>query len=154
MQHAVQTIVILLVVGVLYDLIVGLPWIGRVTRVVDGDSVETITRRKMRRIRLAGIDAPEYRQDHGKAARTALASLVEGRLVLFVPFGRDTYARFPCVMITSTGIVSWRMALSGDAWPDSIVTRILHVPARLSKRGLWAGNAQLPKTWRRMNPRV
>lgn len=152
MQHAVQTIVILLVVGVLYDLIVGLPWIGHTSRIVDGDSVEAITRGKLRRIRIRGIDAPEYKQDHGKAARTAMENLVDGRMVIFMPFGRDSRGRFLCVMITTGGPVSWRMAMAGHAWPESIMTRILHVPARIARRGLWAGSAELPSTWRRLNP--
>lgn len=154
MNTIVYVIAAAIVIGVIaVEMTFGLPWISRVTRVADGDSVETITRGKLRRIRLVGVDAPEYRQDHGKAARKALADMVDRRLVLFVPNGRDVYDRFPCVMITITGPVSWRMALAGHAWPDSIATGILHLPARILRRGLWAGPAMRPKDWRRRNPR-
>lgn len=152
MHDIVQIMMPVVVVAVLYDLIVGLPWIGRTSRIVDGDSVEAVTRGKLRRIRIRGIDAPEYKQDHGRTARTAMVDLVEGRLVLFLPFGRDSRGRFLCVMVTTGGPVSWRMALAGHAWPESFMTRILHVPARMARRGLWGGSAQLPSTWRRINP--
>jgi micrococcal nuclease len=138
----------------LFDRYVGLPWIGRVTRVVDGDSVETKTRGEMRRIRLSGVDAPEYRQGHGKTARTELARRVEGRLILFVPNGLDKYGRFPCVMVTTSGMVSWGMAFAGHAWPDSIATGLIHLPSRMLRRGLWANGRVHPKVWRMANPRV
>lgn len=152
MPEIARIIIALVVIGVLYDLAIGLPWIGRTSRVVDGDSVEVIRRGKERRIRLAGVDAPEYRQDYGKEARTALASLVEDRLVLFVPFGREKWGRQLCALVTLSGIVSWRMAMGGHAWPESIPTRVLHLPARLLRRGLWGGSAELPGLWRRRNP--
>lgn len=152
MPEIVRIIIALVVIGVLYDLAIGLPWIGRTSRVVDGDSVEAITRGKERRIRIAGIDAPEYRQDYGKEARTALASLVEGRLVLFVPYGRERYGRQLCSLIILSGIVSWWMAIGGHAWPESRMTRILHLPARTMRRGLWGGSAELPALWRRRTP--
>lgn len=152
MPEIVRIIIALVVIGLLYDLAVGLPWIGRTSRVVDGDSVEVIRRGKERRIRLAGVDAPEYRQDYGKEARIALASMVEDRLVLFVPFGREKWGRQLCTLITITGIVSWRMAMGGHAWPESSMTRILHLPARTLRRGLWGGSAELPGLWRRRNP--
>jgi micrococcal nuclease len=153
MHQAISYIVIAVVVLVLYDLIVGLPWIGRVDRVVDGDSVEATVRGRFREIRLVGIDAPEYKQEHGKDARSALASLIEHRLVLFVPKGRDMYGRQLCIMATSSGFPSWSLASAGHAWPGSIATTLLHAPARAMGRGLWAGQPIRPSEWRRANPR-
>ena len=131
--------------------LVGLPWIGRVHRVVDGDSVEARAWRHLYRIRLHGVDAPEWRQDHGDEARDALRRLVEGRRVLFVPFGRDRYGRLPCRMITVRGPVSWWLALQGHAWPDSLVTGLLHLPARILRRGLWAYPARIRPADFRLN---
>ncbi|MGH8517098.1 MAG: thermonuclease family protein, partial [Panacagrimonas sp.] len=67
-------------------------------RVVDGDSLRV----GRQHVRLWGIDAPEFDQscdrdgrawDCGRAARSALASRVEGRTVECVPRDRDAYRR-------------------------------------------------------------
>jgi endonuclease YncB( thermonuclease family) len=131
--------------------VVGLPWIGRVHRVVDGDSVEARAWRHLYRIRLHGVDAPEWRQDHGSEATEALRRLVDGRRVLFIPFGRDRYGRLPCRMITVRGPVSWWLALQGHAWPDSLITGLLHLPARILRRGLWSYHVRIRPADFRLN---
>lgn len=133
-----------------YARTIGLPWIGPVHRVVDGDSVEARAWRHLYRIRLHGVDAPEWRQDHGEEARDALCRLVEGRQILFLPFGRDRYGRLPCRMITMWGPVSWWLALQGHAWPDSFITGLLHLPARILGVGLWSHRTRIrPADFRR-----
>lgn len=131
---------------------IGLPWVGTVSHFADGDSVESKAWFHSYRVRIRGIDAPEYTQDYGKTARSALVAMLEGRRALFIPFGADRYGRWLCWVITLRGPVSWRMVLAGAAWPASPMTWALHVPARLLGRGLW--NRSLarpihPDVWRR-----
>ena len=134
---------------------IGVPWIGRASRIVDGDSVEARAWFNDYRIRIRGIDAPEYTQEYGKEARRALASLIGSSRALFIPFGADKHGRLLCWIICARGPVSWIMAWRGHAWPESIATRILHVPARLFRRGLWASSVRLhPSGWRRYGQRM
>lgn len=61
---------------------------GRVTNVIDGDTVVLEVR-----VRLKGIDAPEKSQDHGLASTEALSSLVLGEKVRVDTSGSDRYGR-------------------------------------------------------------
>ena len=50
---------------------------GRVVKVSDGDTITILdASQKQHKIRLHGIDMPEYQQPYGKAAKSALANLV------------------------------------------------------------------------------
>lgn len=130
------------------------PWIGTVSRIADGDSVEARLWSTDRRIRLAGFDAPEWKQSYGRQARTALVDRIEGHRVLFVPRAIDRYGRVVCTLLTLRGPISWRMVASGNAWSDSFVTGILVLVPRLLRRGLWADGARVhPSLWRAANPR-
>lgn len=130
------------------------PWIGTVSRIADGDSVEARLWFTQRRIRLAGFDAPEWKQSYGREARTALVSRIEGRHVLFIPTAVDRYGRVVCAVLTLRGPLSWRMVASGNAWSDSLMTSILSIIPRIFGRGLWADPARVhPSLWRSANPR-
>ena len=49
---------------------------GRIVRVLDGDTVEILGEgNQLKRVRLAGIDAPEKNQPFGQRSRQELASL-------------------------------------------------------------------------------
>ena len=63
----------------------------RVTRVVDGDTFFTASRK--RPIRLANVDAPEKRQRGGAGATKALRNLISGETVTVDTVARDTYGR-------------------------------------------------------------
>lgn len=126
-----------------------LPWIGRVSRVVDGDSLESRRWRSVHRIRLIGVDAPEYRQPHGKEARAALAKLVEKRLVLFVPMGIDRYGRITCRVFARWRPVAASLVLGGHAWPDGPIALLLSIVPRLRRIGLWSDRRRVhPGIWR------
>ena len=63
----------------------------RVTRVIDGDTFETASRK--RPVRLANVDAPELNQRGGRAAKAALADLIAGQEVSIDTQARDKYGR-------------------------------------------------------------
>ncbi len=66
---------------------------GRVTHVYDGDTVSLRLGGVDHRVRLQGIDAPEYDQPYGQAAEDHLRSLVQGKSVRLDMTGKDRYGR-------------------------------------------------------------
>lgn len=130
----------------------------------DGDSF-TISTNKLR---LYGIDAPEYRQtcrdaegvewQCGKAARAALEKrLLEPGLVCKAQT-KDKYGRAlaTCSTRQTADIAGAQvrdgMAISHDYYgvrdyPDE------EDAARLAKRGIWQGSFAPPSEWRVINPR-
>lgn len=67
--------------------------VGTITKVSDGDTVTIQIDGKQEATRLCGIDAPALNQPLGKAAKQALASMVQGKQVVFTPVGQDRYGR-------------------------------------------------------------
>jgi len=63
----------------------------KVTRVIDGDTFETASRKKS--VRLANVNAPEKGQRGSPAARKALSDLVQGQEVTVDTVARDKYGR-------------------------------------------------------------
>jgi len=62
-----------------------------VTRVIDGDTFETSSRK--RSIRLANVDAPEVGQNGGAKATRDLKALIAGESVSVETVARDKYGR-------------------------------------------------------------
>lgn len=63
----------------------------KVTRVIDGDTFETASRKHP--VRLANVDAPELKERGGKAAKAALNKLIGGKDVSIDTKARDKFAR-------------------------------------------------------------
>ena len=63
----------------------------RVTRVIDGDTFETASRKHP--VRFANADAPEKGQRGGTAATNALKGLIAGETVTIETMARDKYTR-------------------------------------------------------------
>jgi endonuclease YncB( thermonuclease family) len=128
----------------------GIPHFARTIHVVDGDSVETPRRNGVNRLRVHGIDAPEYHtQPHGRESRTGLVEILSGRTVLIIPCGKDSYGRILCRMVTARGSVACALAWRGHAWGQTATTLVISCIARLRHRGLWrAGGAVEPRLWR------
>jgi endonuclease YncB( thermonuclease family) len=128
---------------------------------IDGDTL-TIARR---RIRLAGIDAPEKGQrcggargeyDCGEAATRALAALVRATSVECRAEDRDRWGRIVArcqaggrdlgAEILRAG---WARAARGA--PAGYAA--LEAEARAARRGAWQGAFEDPARWRRAHPR-
>ncbi len=63
----------------------------RVTKVIDGDTFMTASRKNP--IRLANVDAPEKGTPGGSAATKALTDMIQGETVSVDTVARDTYGR-------------------------------------------------------------
>jgi endonuclease YncB( thermonuclease family) len=118
----------------------------------DGDSLTLGTER----VRLRGIDAPEYAQicakdgvnyACGRRSREALARLVAGKAVSCSGSERDRYGRLlgACeaggVDLNRTQVeTGWAVAYGNYAEEEN--------QARLRRLGLWAGSFDRPRHWR------
>jgi endonuclease YncB( thermonuclease family) len=127
---------------------------GRVT-VNDGDSLTL----GAERIRLHGIDAPEYGQTCqkggaqyacGRQSREALAALIGGRAVSCSAYGQDRYGRQ--LATCSAGGVDLNRRQVETGWALAYGDyRVEEDAARRAGAGLWAGSFERPRDWREMH---
>ncbi|MDP3899339.1 MAG: thermonuclease family protein [Mesorhizobium sp.] len=123
-----------------------------IATVNDGDTLTLGTER----IRLRGIDAPEFDQicrkagaDYacGRLSRQALHALVVGRSVECRGWERDRYQRL--LGTCSAGGVELNRRLVEDGW--AVAYGDYHdaeAAARAGQVGLWAGDFDRPSDWR------
>ncbi len=99
---------------------------GKVVKVSDGDTVHVLdAHRKLHKIRLAGIDAPETGQAYGRKAKNRLLQLVAGELVEVEWNKRDKYKR-----MTNQDIHNFvhnferhrPTATDGKSWPNACLS--------------------------------
>ena len=119
----------------------------------DGDSI-TLGKE---RVRLSGIDAPEYSQvcqrdgaDYacGKQAREALVQLIGRRPVSCSGISRDRYRRF--LGECTAGDVDLNRAQIAAGWAVAYGGyEAEEAAARAAKAGIWAGTFDRPQDWRR-----
>tara|TARA_B100001778_G_scaffold303414_1_gene280723 strand:- start:467 stop:937 length:471 start_codon:yes stop_codon:yes gene_type:complete len=128
---------------------------AKVVRVVDGDSVNIlrISDNKELRLRLYGIDAPEWKQAYGKESKEALKELLGGNSEASVTvLDKDRYGRLICELdIKSEDIpVNQWMVSQGYAWhyikyaPNDIKLQSAEENARINKLGLWSSENPIP----------
>ncbi len=90
---------------------------GKVVRILDGDTVEVLVDRTPRRIRLAGIDAPEKAQPFEARAKQKLAELVASKEVEVEWHKTDRYGRTVGTLLSQGRDVNLAMVSSGmDCW--------------------------------------
>jgi len=133
--------------------------IWRVETVHDGDTVTCIDETgKQRRIRLIGIDAPEFNQPYGRESRNALdRKLATGR-VRVEGDAIDQHGRLLGVLWIEERDINREMVAEGHAWvfggfapdPDLVSAESA---ARGQRRGLWAEPHPVsPGAWRSEHP--
>src|SRR5262245_42268020 len=108
------------------------------------------------RIRLRGIDAPEYTQTCvkdgqsyacGRRAREALSKLIGGKSVSCAGWERDRYGRL-LATCTVAGFDLNRMQVA-NGWAVAYGDYLMEEEqARQKKFGLWAGSFDRPRAWR------
>lgn len=116
---------------------------GKTIRIVDGDTFDLLTKdKKVIRIRMAGIDAPERKQDYYQSAKNTLSGFIFSRDVEFVRTGYDRNKRTIAMVFCDGKNINLAMIKSGQAWHYtrySADTSFANAErqARLEKRGLW-----------------
>lgn len=122
----------------------------------DGDSLTVAGRR----VRLFGIDAPEFDQTCtrggqqwacGAAATEHLANLVTGREVRCIATGVDRYDRILARCTVGTTDINRTIVASGHAiafrrYSADYVSA--EDSAKANRRGIWAGTFQMPQAYR------
>lgn len=117
---------------------------GRVVGVMDGDTITVLVGREQRRVRLAGLDAPEKGQSFGQRSKQALSQMIFGREVTVVSTGRDRFERtLGIVRFMDGSSVNERLVEDGWAWHYTRYSNDrrlseLESRARAARRGLWA----------------
>jgi endonuclease YncB( thermonuclease family) len=122
--------------------------VGRVTKVIDGDTIDVQLDSGPIRVRFHGIDAPEKAQPHGKEATMALSQWALNKQVELEPFEQDRYDRLVAIVYDGDRNLNAEMVRAGHAWAfrrymrkeDAMLCED-EAAARLAKRGVWA----LPK---------
>jgi endonuclease YncB( thermonuclease family) len=132
----------------------GPPLTGSVERVVDGDTLDIAGQR----VRLPGLDAPEWNQTCktaagdswacGAATAKRMRELTRGRTITCRPEGHDRYGRL--LAICRDGATDLAEVLVADGL--AVTTgryASAEALARRARRGLWAGSFDSPAEWRR-----
>lgn len=127
----------------------------RVETIHDADTVTCIDEHgRPVKIRLRGIDAPEFDQPHGRLARNTLESKLAGRHVRVEGAARDQHGRLLGTLFLENRDVNRELVAEGHAWvfdgfvpdPDLIAAE---EAARAARLGLWAADRPVsPSQWR------
>lgn len=139
--------------------------VGKVTRVIDGDTIEVKTLPEKIlvyeipiRVRLINIDAPEKKQAYGRWSKEQLKALLAGQSVTVSYTQTDRYGRVLGRVVTANGTEANRQqVLKGAAWVYDRYNTDNSLPAlqreaQTQKRGLWADNQPIPPwEWRHKN---
>lgn len=133
---------------------------GERIKVVDGDSLEI----GRRRIRLLGIDSPEYRQycydkhhrrySCGIKARQHMEKLVAAGSVECREKGTDRYKRSLCVCYSGEKDLNEEMVRSGWAVvyrDEGAAYADAQKEAKKHRRGIWQGKFMRPELYRFLN---
>ncbi|WP_096149249.1 thermonuclease family protein [Enterobacter hormaechei] len=130
---------------------------GRIVRVLDGDTVEILDQgNQLKRVRLAGIDAPEKNQPFGQRSRQELSSMVTQRIVTVTGEDEDRYGRLLGTVWLGAKDVNAEQIRKGLAWayryhgkPVRSDYATLEDEARRQATGLWSVPGQTePWRWR------
>jgi endonuclease YncB( thermonuclease family) len=107
------------------------------------------------KVRLAGIDAPEWSQPFGRRSRQSLASLCWQKQAEIEPTDKDIYGRTVARVACSGQDANAAQVSSGMAWAytqylaDPRIAQ-LEAVARSERRGLWADPHPVPPwEWRK-----
>ena len=139
--------------------------IGRVVRVVDGDTYDILTSGTTYRVRLLGVDAPEPDQAFGRQAMDSVARLLgPQQRVLLTRRGVDLYGRTLATVRLPMGegpalALDSLLVVRGWAWAWDPKRRVAgraaqQAAAVAGKRGLWkcgAVGVLTPRQWRQFN---
>ncbi|MBU0665430.1 MAG: thermonuclease family protein [Proteobacteria bacterium] len=123
-----------------------------VVKIIDGDTIEVKHLGKKLRVRLWGIDTPEWQQQFSHKAREFTRHHVQGRQVELQPKAWDKYGRLVAMVEVGGRSLNEDLLMEGLAWvhiyyckePICREWRQLEKEARLARRGLWQDNNPVP----------
>ena len=134
------------------------PFQAVVEHVDDGDTFSVTAGGQPFRVRLSGVDAPEFDQRFGVESRNRLRTLILNRSVEIRPTGIDQYSRLLACPIIGAKNVCETMVEEGWAWhyrqySSDARLAALEKQAREARRGLWSDPDARPPWERRAEER-
>jgi micrococcal nuclease len=127
---------------------------GVVISVADGDTFVITDGPVQKRIRLFGIDCPEYTQAFGKEAREFTAQLVLGKTIRLQAVEKDTHGRIVAKVYLPDGrYLNGEIVSAGYGWwfrkyaPRDALLEKLEREAKTAKRGLWGASNSPLEPW-------
>jgi micrococcal nuclease len=133
--------------------------VGKVIKIVDGDTIDVRLDSGPIRVRFHAIDTPERGQPWFKESTDALSALIANKQVQIEPFEQDRYERLVGIVFLGELNVNAELVKRGHAWAFRKYMRKVdaslceeEAAARAAKRGLWALTADqriAPWEWRR-----
>ena len=119
---------------------------GTVIEVHDGDTITLKSEAGLKKIRLAGIDAPELNQPYGVESRSALREAVIEKQVHVETSKTDKYGRVVGKVILDGQDINLKQVQSGMAWAYreylkelSKVDKALYLEAEAQSKAIPAG---------------
>jgi endonuclease YncB( thermonuclease family) len=128
---------------------------GKVIHVGDGDSITICVEREPVRVRLVGIDAPEYKQAFGKRSRKSLVDLCADRVARVTWNLKDRYGRTLGRVWCAGTDANAEQVRRGMAWVSDLDAtdhdlQRAQDAARAARLGLWSDPSPIPPwKWRR-----
>lgn len=129
---------------------------GKAVRIIDGDTFDLLVGTTTYRIRLAGIDAPEKKQDFANASKQLLTQLCRDQLLTVVVTATDRNKRKIAEIYTQQKLwINRELVAKGLAWHFSKYSSNkelanAELQARKQKIGLWSlVNPVAPWDWRK-----
>ncbi|MBU1233791.1 MAG: thermonuclease family protein [Proteobacteria bacterium] len=130
-----------------------------VTKIVDGDTIEVFHKGRSIRVRLWGIDTPEWRQPFSKVAKKYTAKLIENTEVELEEKDWDDYGRLVAIVTTKQKLcLNAELLRAGLAWvhiyycKEAICDTWYQIErdAREKQSGLWRDKSPTPPwVWKR-----
>lgn len=123
---------------------------GRVTSIIDGDTIEILINGQYQRIRLFGIDCPENGQPFSTEATQFTSSLVNGKTVQIMAKDRDSYGRTVAEIILPDGRnLNKEIVKAGYAWwyyqyTDDLDYCAFEARAKINGIGIFSNPYALP----------
>jgi endonuclease YncB( thermonuclease family) len=136
---------------------------GAVVKISDGDTITVLVGRERLKVRLQGIDAPEFSQPFGKASTKYLTDRVAGKSVEIISNKQDKYGRAIGKVLLDGQDINLEMVKQGLAWhykyyqkdqlaADRKQYAKAEVDARAQRKGLWSDKSSVPPwEYRRSN---
>ena len=127
-------------------------FVGKVVYVVDGDTIDVMHNKSKIRVRLWGIDTPEWNQPFSKKARLFLKNEVLGKVIRVEVKDKDDYGRLVAIVKNDYKNINEELVRVGLAWVyvyycrESVCDdwKKLEREARLGRTGLWLDNNPVP----------
>ena len=143
----------------LCHLLLGGPgWKGKVTKVMDGDTLQVKKGKKLIKIRLYGVDCPEKGQHYGAEATKFATQLCLNKKVRVETIHTDQYGRTVGLLSAGRKMLNRELIRAGYAWvypayckKQPLCTNLskLEEKAKKKKRGLWEQKRPTaPWVWR------